>query len=168
MYLSWQILIWIAALISTTVAGVIPTSDGNHFNEESDLITSIQQELVAHGAAPKIEEVTKLAVATALGERSIDASIEASSRDTDTMVIGSNPVTDVVRESPESMNDPQSYDVIVRDLDGSGVANITMESLDKRSIDWIWDISGFSRKMICCVSTLPLFDLQQMQSGMAD
>lgn len=71
MYLSWQILIWIAALISTTVAGVIPTSDGNHFNEESDLITSIQQELVAHGAAPKIEEVTKLAVATALGERSM-------------------------------------------------------------------------------------------------
>ncbi|KAJ0276004.1 hypothetical protein COL940_008524 [Colletotrichum noveboracense] len=99
MYLSWQILIWIAALISTTVAGVIPTSDGSHFNEESDLITSIQQELITQGAAPTNEEVTKLAVATALGERSID---------TDTMGIGSKPVIDVVRESPESMNDPQS------------------------------------------------------------
>ncbi|KAH9227419.1 hypothetical protein K456DRAFT_42321 [Colletotrichum gloeosporioides 23] len=108
MYLSWQILIWIAALISTTVAGVIPTSDGSHFNEESDLITSIQQELITQGAAPTNEEVTKLAVATALGERSIDAPIVASSRDTDTMGIGSKPVIDVVRESPESMNDPQS------------------------------------------------------------
>ncbi|KAF5502723.1 hypothetical protein CGCA056_v014734 [Colletotrichum aenigma] len=106
MYLSWQILI--AALISTTVAGVIPTTDGTHVNMESNLITRSQQELITQGAAPTNEEVTKLAVATALGERSIDASMKASSRDTDTMGIGSNPVIHVVRESPESMNDPQS------------------------------------------------------------
>ncbi|KAF3811675.1 hypothetical protein GCG54_00014421 [Colletotrichum gloeosporioides] len=127
MYLSWKILI--AALISTTVAGVIPTSDGTHLNEESDLITSSQQDLVTQGAAPTNEEVTKLAVATALVERSID--------------------------------------VIVRDPDGSGMTNITMELLDNRSLDWMWNISGLSRRMIFCVSTLPLFEPQQMQSGMA-
>lgn len=69
MYLSWQILV--AALISTTVAGVIPTTDGTHVNEESNIITRSQQELVTQGAAPTNEEVTKLAVATVLVERSM-------------------------------------------------------------------------------------------------
>lgn len=69
MYLSWQIPI--AALVSTTVAGVIPTTDGTHVNEESNLITRSKQELITQGAAPTSEEVTKLAVATALVERSM-------------------------------------------------------------------------------------------------
>lgn len=67
MYLSRQILI--AALISTTMAGVIPASDSPHSIETTEISTTSQQELVTQGAAPTNEEGTKLAVTTARVER---------------------------------------------------------------------------------------------------
>ncbi|KAK2771246.1 hypothetical protein CKAH01_14395 [Colletotrichum kahawae] len=67
MYLSRQILT--AALISTTMAGVIPTSDSPHSIETTELSTTSQQELVTQGAAPTNEEGAELAVATARVER---------------------------------------------------------------------------------------------------